>query len=187
MKVSLGDKVCLYPMPTTIVGATVNGKPNFITIAHVGIMNFSSLSIGMNKIHYTNAGIKENETFSVNIPSEGLVTETDYCGLVSGKYEDKGSLFEIFYGTLETAPMIKACPINMECKLINVVDFPKHDVFVGEIVETHIDEQCLTDGAMDILKVRPILYTSAEKQYWKLGEAGPSPTGWRRRGTLERH
>lgn len=176
MKVSLGDRVFLYPMPITIVGATVNGKPNFITIAHVGILNFSSLSIGMNKIHYTNTGIKENRTFSVNIPSEDLVKETDYCGLISGRNEDKGGLFDIFYGTLERAPMIKACPVNMECRLINVVDFPKHDVFVGEIVETHCDEQCLTNGVLDILKVRPILFSSFEKQYWKLGE--PLAKAW---------
>ncbi len=41
MKVKLGAKNCLYPLPTTLVGANVNGKPNYITIAHVGIMNLS--------------------------------------------------------------------------------------------------------------------------------------------------
>ena len=60
-------------MLTTLVGANVNGKPNYITIAHVGIMTLHSVSLGMNKIHYTNAGIKENGTFSVNIPSVEMV------------------------------------------------------------------------------------------------------------------
>lgn len=133
-------------MPTTLVGANVKGKPNYITIAHVGIMDLSSISLGMAKIHYTNAGIKENKTFSVNIPSAGMVKKTDYCGLVSGKRVDKSRLFENFCGKLETAPMIKQCPINTECRLIKTVDFPKHDVFVGEVVETYCDEQCLKDG-----------------------------------------
>jgi flavin reductase (DIM6/NTAB) family NADH-FMN oxidoreductase RutF len=51
------------------VGGNVNGKPNYITIAHVGIMDLGSISLGMGKIHYTHAGIKENGAFNVNIPS----------------------------------------------------------------------------------------------------------------------
>ena len=170
MKAKLGAKNCLYPMPTTLVGANVNGKPNYITIAHVGIMDPGSISLGMNKAHYTNGGIKENGTFSVNIPSVGMVKETDYCGLVSGKRVDKAELFEDFYGKLGTAPMIRECPINMECRLIQTVDFPRHDIFVGEIVETYCDEQCLTDGVVDLSKVRPILFAMNDRGYWKLGE-----------------
>ena len=48
--------------------------------------------------------------------------------------------------------MIRECPINMECRLIQTVDFPRHDIFVGEIVETYCDEQCLTDGVVDLSK-----------------------------------
>ncbi len=124
----------------------------------------------MGKGKYTNAGIKENGTFSVNIPSVGMVKETDYCGLVSGKRVDKAELFENFYGKLGTAPMIRECPINMECRLIQTVDFPRHDIFVGEIVETYCDEQCLTDGVVDLSKVRPILFAMNDRGYWKLGE-----------------
>ena len=168
MKVKLGAVNCLYPMPTTLVGANVNGKPNYITIAHVGIMDFGSISLSMNKVHYTNAGIKENGTFSVNIPSVEMVKETDYCGLVSGKHVDKSQLFETFYGKLGTAPMIKECPINLECRLIKTVDFPRHDIFVGEIVETYCDEQYLTDGVVDFAKVQPILFVMNDRSYWKL-------------------
>ena len=110
MKKKLGGLNVLYPTPTTIVGAMVDGRPNFITIAHVGIVNHATpqlISLSMAKVHYTNEGIKENKAFSVNIPSENLVTETDYVGLVSGKKTDKSGLFEIFYGGLENAPMIK--------------------------------------------------------------------------------
>ena len=70
MKIELGAKNCLYPLPTVLVGALVNGKPNYITIAHVGIMDLESVSLSMNKRHYTNSGIKTNKTFSINIPSK---------------------------------------------------------------------------------------------------------------------
>ena len=63
MKIDIGPKNCLYPLPTTLIGALVHGKPNFITIAHVGIMDLGSISLGMNKNHYTNTGIKENWHF----------------------------------------------------------------------------------------------------------------------------
>jgi flavin reductase (DIM6/NTAB) family NADH-FMN oxidoreductase RutF len=77
MKVKLGAKNCLYPLPTTIVGANVGGKPNYIAIAHVGIMALKHVSLSMNKRHYTNAGIIENGTFSINLPSVEMVEEID--------------------------------------------------------------------------------------------------------------
>jgi flavin reductase (DIM6/NTAB) family NADH-FMN oxidoreductase RutF len=170
MKVTLGAKNCLYPTLTTLVGANVNGKPNYITIAYVGIMDHHSISLGMNKAHYTNAGIKENGTFSVNVPSVEMVKKTDYFGLVSGKRVDKAALVESFYGKLETAPMIKECSINMECRLIQIVDFPRHDVFVGAVVETYCDEAILKDGVVDLGKVQPILFAMHGPSYYKLGE-----------------
>ena len=171
MKQKLGSENVLYPTPTVLVGALVNNKPNFITIAHIGIMTLSHISLGINKVHYTNQGIKETETFSVNIPSERLVVETDYAGLVTGKKVDKSQLFELFYGELKTAPMIKECSINMECRLDRVVDFPSHDVFVGEVIETFADEAVLTEGKVDVSKVKPLLFDMPLKKYWSLGPA----------------
>jgi flavin reductase (DIM6/NTAB) family NADH-FMN oxidoreductase RutF len=170
VKTKLGSVNCLYPLPTVLAGANVGGKPNFIAMAHVGIMDMGSVSLGMSKAHYTNAGIKANKTFSINIPSVALVKETDYCGLVSGRDADKAKLFDVFYGTLQTAPMIRQCPVCMECRLIQIVDFPKHDVFVGEVVETWADEEVLTAGKMDLAKVQPLLFDMPSHGYWKLGE-----------------
>jgi flavin reductase (DIM6/NTAB) family NADH-FMN oxidoreductase RutF len=173
MKKNLGAVNSLYPMPVTLVGATVNGKPNYLTVAHVGIMNHAQpayITVGLGKMHYTNAGIKENKTFSVNIPSEDMVVETDYCGIVTGKNTDKATLFEAFYGELKTAPMITECPVNLECKLYDIIDFPTHDVFIGEIMGTYCDENVLTDNAVDLLKVRPMLFDMGRRHYWRLGE-----------------
>jgi flavin reductase (DIM6/NTAB) family NADH-FMN oxidoreductase RutF len=169
MKVEVGEKNCLYPLPTTLVGALVNGKPNYIAIAHVGIMDPGSVSLGMNKAHYTNSGIKMNGTFSVNLPSAKMVKETDYCGLVSGKNVDKAACFKTFYGKLKTAPMIEECAVNMECQLIKTVDFPNHDIFVGKVAATYCDDAVLTDGTVDLGKVKPILFVMNDRSYWNLG------------------
>lgn len=170
MKVNLGAKNCLYPMPATLVGANVNGRATFITMAHVGMADPAAIFLSMNKRHYTNDGIKENGTFSVNIPSIEMVKVTDYCGLVSGREVDKAALFETFYGKLGTAPMIKECIINMECRLLQTVDFRRHDIFLGEVVETYCDERCLKDSIVDFSQVHPILFVMNDRSYWKLGE-----------------
>lgn len=177
MKRTLGGINALYPTPTVIVGAIVEGKPNFITIAHIGIVNHAKpylISISMAKAHYTNTGIKEHKEFSVNIPGEDLVVATDYVGMVSGKKVDKSKLFDLFFGTLKNAPLIKACPICMECRLHDTYDTPTHDLFIGEIVETHAEEAVLTSGKIDISKARPILFDMNTVTYWSLGPAiGP--------------
>ena len=172
MKKPLDGINVLYPTPTTIVGAIVEGKVNFITIAHIGIVNHARpylISLSLAKPHHTNAGIKENKTFSVNIPNEDLVVETDYIGIVSGKKTDKSSLFEVFYGNLENAPMITECPINMECKLYDVYDTPTHDLFIGEIVETYADESVLKNGKVDLARLKPLLFDMSSIKYWSIG------------------
>ena len=68
MKTELGAKNCLYPLPTVLVGVLVDGKPNYITIAHVGIMDLESVSLGMNKRHYTNARHKNKQNLQHQHP-----------------------------------------------------------------------------------------------------------------------
>lgn len=186
MRVKLGGLNALYPTPTTLVGAHVNGKPNFLTIAHVGILNYGPgaegarelISISLSKQHYTPQGIRENRAFSVNLPSEALIRETDYCGVVSGAKEDKASLFTIFYGTLPAAPMIEECPVCMECWVVDTYEITGYDVFIGEIVETYAHEGALTDGRPDLAKIRPLLFDMNSRKYWGLN---PEPLGdcWR--------
>ena len=171
-KLEIGARTFLYPMPITLVGANIHGKPNYLTVAYCGIMNHTPpiISIALGKAHYTNAGIKENGTFSVNIPSGELVEITDYCGLVSGHKVDKSQLFEAFYGKLKTAPMIRECPLNLECKLIQTLDLSIDEVFIGEIVAAYSEDRYLTNGLPDIKKMNPIVFSMHDNNYWKVGE-----------------
>ena len=174
MKRKLEPINLLYPTPTVLVGAVVNGRPNFITIAHIGIVNHARpflISLSMGKIHHSNAGIKENKAFSVNIPSEQLVVETDYVGLVSGKKVDKSTLFELFTGKVDNAPMIANCPVNMACRLYDTYDTPTHDLFIGEIVETYADDSVMDGSVVDIGRLKPLLFDMSSKKYWSLGPA----------------
>ncbi len=170
MKVEIAAKNSLYPLPTVLAGALVADKPNYIAIAHVGIISPDTVSLGMNKTHYTNQGIKTNKTFSVNIPSVKQIKETDYCGLVSGRKVDKAALFKTFYGKLKTAPLIEECPLNMECELVQTIDFPEHDVFVGKVAATYCEESIVAQCAVDIEKLQPILFAMNDRSYYGVGK-----------------
>ncbi|MCX6995565.1 MAG: flavin reductase family protein [Kiritimatiellaeota bacterium] len=142
MKIKMKAKNCLYPMPVVLVG--VEG-------------------------HQTSAGIRANQTFSVNLPSALLVREVDLCGMVSDRHADKSKLFATFYGELKTAPMVEQCPVNMECRLVQSLDFPKHEVFIGEIVATHGDPAVMPNGLVDFARVNPLLFVMEDRGYWQLG------------------
>ena len=88
---------------------------------------------------------------------------------MSGKKTDKAALFDVFYGELKTAPMIRQCRVNMELKLHEVLDLPTHDIFIGELVQTYADESVLTEDKIDIDKLKPLLFDMASKKYRSIG------------------
>lgn len=172
-KIEIGKGRAYYPMPCSLVGANVGGKPNYLTVAWFSMVNPDPpyLAVAMNKVHYTNSGIRENGTFSLNIPSTKMAEATDYCGLVSGRKIDKAGLFDSFYGKLGTAPMIRECPISFECRLVQTVDLPAEELFIGEIVNTYCDEDCLGEGrAPDLKKIDPFMLVMNDRKYFSLGK-----------------
>ncbi len=105
--------LALYPMPVTLVGSMVSGKPNYCPIAHVGILNFGKpqyISVGLHRSHHTNLGIRENKEFSVNLPSSDMVVATDHLGLVSGGKEDKSAIFRTTFRDIEERPLDRGMP-----------------------------------------------------------------------------
>ena len=170
MKENLGKINALYPMPVVVVGSESEGRKNFNTIAHVGIIDHGVLSISMGKLHYSNAGIKKNRTLSINIPSADMVEKVDYIGMVSGKKVDKSHVFETFRGSLQGAPMLEEAPICMECEVIDIYDRPDFDVFIVKIVNTYCDAAVLTKGKIDYEKANPFFYDMPGFNYWNLGK-----------------
>lgn len=175
MKIELGSKNLLYPMPTVIVGTMVDGKPNFTTVAHVGVLNSSSpylITISMGKMHFSTQGIKETGQLSINIPSEEMVEEVDLAGIASGRHIDKTVHFDHFFGKLKSAPLIQKCPGNMECQVRDTIDLSTHTVFMAEIVCSHADDLVLDakGEGVDLSKSKPILFDLNGRRYWSLGK-----------------
>ena len=171
-KISAGTNVFIYPMPVVLVGANVGGKANFMAVGWVSRVNAAPpmLAIGIFNKQYTNEGVRANGTFSVCFPDRGLVEKADYCGMVSGSRVDKSTLFDVFYGETETAPMIRECPLNLECRLVHTVELPTNNLYIGEIVASFADERCLTEGKLDVKKLDPLLLTMPDNRYWAVGD-----------------
>lgn len=170
-KIRIENNAFVYPMPMVLAGAVVENKPNFMAVGWVARVNYQPPMIGiaLGKTHYTNKGIHKNRAFSVNIPGMDLIEKADYCGLVTGRKRDKSKVFAVFYGELPNAPMIRECPLCMECKLDQAVDLPSNTLFIGRIVGAYTEEKFLTDGKPDILKINPFSLTMPDNQYWKVG------------------
>lgn len=160
------------PMPTTLVGMNVKGKPNFCAVGWISRVNYkpTMIAVALYKTHYSPIGIKENKTFSVCIPNAQLVKQTDYCGIVSGKTVDKSKLFTVFYGKTKTAPMIKQCPINIECELEKTIILPSDYLFIGKVVTVYAEKKYLTNGKIDYKKVNPFIFTLPDRIYSVLGK-----------------
>jgi len=158
--------------PTIVIGVDVEDKPDFTTVAWTGVAASvpPSITIALQHHRHSLKGVRRHMVFSVNIPSADLVKETDYCGLASGARIDKAAdcRFTVFYGKVKHAPFIEQCPINHACEVVQILNLGSHELIVGRIVESHVSEECLTDGRPDPAKVNPILF--AGFGYYTVGQ-----------------
>jgi len=176
MKTAIGQTNALYPSLMLLVGATVNGRPNFLAVAHAGVIDETHLMISLAASHHTTQGILEHLEFSVNIPDTSLIEETDYCGIVSGKKTDKSDLFTIEYGDLEYAPLIRECPVSMECRVTQTMEQGRYLIFIGEIRMTYADDRIRGGRTIDPERLQPILFAMSTRGYY--GIAGRLGNAW---------
>jgi len=171
-KIKIAANTFIYPMPVTLLGSTFQGKANFMTLGWLTRVNANppKLAAGAFKSHATVAAIHEANTFSINFPNAEMVTVTDYCGIVSGENVDKSNVFDVFYGDLKTSPMIRECPLCLECQLTDTIEFETNVLFVGEIKAAYCSADALTDGRPDVKKMNPLVLTMPDNSYWTIGE-----------------
>lgn len=164
----------LYPIPAVMVSCQREGeKPNIITVAWAGNVCSSPamLSISVRKERYSYDILKETGEFVVNLTNRKLAYATDWCGVRSGKDYDKFK--EMHLTPLESrfvsAPGIAESPVNIECKVRNVLELGSHDMFVAEVMGVTVDEKLLDNkGKFDLRAADLISYSHGE--YFTLGE-----------------
>ncbi|GFO67190.1 flavodoxin [Geomonas limicola] len=176
MKQSLGAKTLLFPTPVLLVGTyDANGKPNLMNAAWGGICNSQppSVAVSLRKATYSYAAIMERQAFTINIPGEAQMQAADYVGIVSGRDQDKFAATGLtpVKSELVDAPYAAEIPFVLECRLVHSFELGLHTQFVGEIVDVKADASVLAaDGLPDILKLKPMLFDTAHRGYYGVGE-----------------
>jgi flavin reductase (DIM6/NTAB) family NADH-FMN oxidoreductase RutF len=176
--VALSSTAFGYPMPTAVIGTVENGSPSYLTIAWLTRVSMSParMAVTMNKNHKSTATLRETREFSINIPGVDLLEKVDAVGMASGRHADKSGVFTAFYGQLAGAPLIRECPVAMECRLVEEVSLSSHFIFVGEIVGFWAREDAVTDGHVDLTKTKPFLLSMLDNRYFAVGE--PIAKAW---------
>ncbi len=170
-KKNYGPLTALVPLPAVMVSCQKPGSnPNIITISWTGIVCSEPpmISISVRKNRYSYDIIKSTGEFVVNMTNSRLSKAADLCGTYSGAEYDKFELAELTpeNGLKVKVPMIAESPINLECQVRTRIELGSHDIFIAEIVETHIDDSVMTDGRLDIEKLDPLVYCTKARQYW---------------------
>lgn len=171
-KKNIGRHFDIYPMPVVIVGTVTDGKPNFMAAAWLTKIHSDPpfLAISLGERQYTAKGIRQTGEFALSYPSVDQAELADYMGLVHGDKVDKAKDVEIFKGSLESAPIIRACPVGVECRVTQTIDLPHDYLFIAEVVNVYATENVLTNGAIDPEKLRPFVLTMPDNSYWALGD-----------------
>lgn len=155
----------LYPLPVVMVSvADKAGNHNIITIAWAGTVcsNPPMVSISVRPERHSYAMIKETGEFVINLTTKDLVYATDYCGVKSGRDVDKFKEMNLtpIPGDKVKAPMIAESPVNLECKVTEVIALGSHDMFLAEVVAVHVDDKYMDEkGKFHLEAAEPIVYS----------------------------
>ncbi|MCW3806808.1 flavin reductase [Plebeiibacterium marinum] len=168
-KKSVGVKGYIMPKPALVIGSySKEGKPDIMTAAWTGIANSDplSISVSIRESRMTYENILANGCFTVNVPSERFVVETDYVGNISGRDEDKFKKLGLtpVKGDHVNAPYIGEFPIVIECEVTDTFHLGSHVQFIGKVVDTKVDVQFLDENEdVDIEKLKPVIF---EKNFY---------------------
>ena len=164
----------LYPLPVVMVSmADKNGKTNIITIAWAGTVctNPPMVSISVRPERYSYPILKESGEFVINLTTKELAFATDYCGVKSGRDVDKFKEMGLtpIPASEVKAPMIKESPVNIECKVRQILPLGSHDMFLADVVAVHADEKYMDEKhKFHLEQAEPIIYSHGS--YFGCGE-----------------
>ncbi len=164
----------LGPVPPVLVSCGDMEHPNLITIAWAGTIctQPSMLSISIRPERYSYDLIAKSGQFVVNLPTEALVRDIDWCGVRSGRDYDKFAergLHATPSQVLEGCPVLAESPVNLECKVTQIIPLGSHDLFLAEVVAVNIDESLL-DEAGKLCLERAKLIAFSHGAYFSIGK-----------------
>ena len=171
MRINFGSKPILYPMPVLIIGTyDENKNADAMNAAWGSIIDSDKITIALTKSHKTVKNLLKTKAFTVSMATEEYVSECDYFGIESGNRENdkiKKADLHIVESENVNAPLIEELPLALECQVFSYDE--ETEILIGKIVNVCADEKILTEGKIDVSKLKPITYDPENHVYLALG------------------
>ena len=166
-KVTLKGSAMMAPLPAAMVSCGNGEESNIITVAWTGIINSQPpmTYVSVRKSRHSHHIIEETGEFVINLTTEDLAGVTDWCGVKSGRDLDKFAETGLTPGKCDEVkcPLVKEAPVNLECRVTEVKEFPSHDMFIAEIIKIHVDEGLFDeDGRIRLDRAGMLAYCHGE-------------------------
>ncbi|MBQ6393292.1 MAG: flavin reductase family protein [Eubacterium sp.] len=155
----------LYPLPAVLVTSRGrDGKDNIITVAWTGTVctNPPMLYISVRPERYSYQALKETGEFVVNLTTEDMARETDFCGVRSGRDIDKFERTGLHKGeaSIVEAPIILESPVNIECRVREEIPLGSHSMFLADVVHVTVEDEYMDQrGTFHLEQANPIVYS----------------------------
>ena len=164
----------LYPLPVVLVSvADVNGRYNLFTVAWAGTVCTSPpmVSISVRPERYSYPILRETGEFVINLTTRKLACATDYCGVKSGRDVDKFRELGLtpLPGSKVRAPLLGESPVNIECKVVQMLPLGSHHLFLAEVAAVHAEDKYMDERRkFHLEKAEPVVYSHGA--YFVCGE-----------------
>ena len=164
-KILLKGSTILAPLPVVMVTVGDMEKSNIITVAWTGVVCSYPPRVYVSIRHdrYSYDIIKKNRQFVINFTSSDLLPCCDYCGIRSGRGEDKFLQMKLtkLQASAVQPPLIEQSPINMECVVFDVLNLGSHDMFLADVVAVHVDENLVDENGKIDYSLAKLVNTSS--------------------------
>ncbi len=163
----------LSPVPVALVSCGDEKKPNAVTVAWTGIINTNPamVYISLRPERHSHKLISQSKEFVINLVTKELVRKADLCGVYTGAKIDKFKKFSLTAQSASqvSAPLIKESPVNIECKVEQIIPLGTHDMFIARIVAVNVDEELIdNNGKLELKKAKLVAYSHGD--YLELGK-----------------
>lgn len=171
-KLKWSGSALLSPVPPVLVSCGTAEAPNVLTVAWTGILNSQppKTYISVRPERHSHALIRENKEFIINLPTTALVRKIDYCGVRSGRDENKFTAQQLTPLPVEdfACPMVGESPVSLACRVTDIVSLGTHDMFLADIVAVYVDADLVDEkGRLRLAKAGLCAYAHGE--YFALG------------------
>lgn len=165
----------LYPLPAVLVTSSDGkGNANIFTVAWTGTVcsDPPMVSISVRPQRYSHSLIRDAGEFVINLTTRSLAFATDYCGVKSGRDVDKFREMKLTALPAKKvgAPLIGESPVNIECRVSEVIRLGSHDMFLAKVEAVHAQQAYMDEnGRFSLDRAQPIVYSHGT--YYALGKA----------------